>query len=432
MSTFSTIENPTWSNSKKIGFRFFFSYFLLIILFMNNGAYPFFNYISGLYNDLLYKFIPWVGKIAFGITEVSTGPNGSGDTTYDYLLMFTIALVALLSTILWSVLDRKSKHYVKMYYWLTLAIRMYVGLMLISYGMVKVIQLQFSPPSIYRLTEAYGDSSPMGLAWTFLGFSKGYNLFMGIAEVAAVLLLFRRTLTFGLIITLMTTANVMAVNYFYDVPVKILSTHLVLMTVFLLARDFNKLCQFFFMKKAIILTSLRKPKFKKGFNTFLLVFKILLLGYSIGYGAYSTLEMKERYLGEGTKSVLKGYYEVKEYKVNDSIVDMSYKTDLSGIKTIIIDRKKRAFMEWKNGDKKWTRFELDSTATNKLKLTTGSDIRDEYNLNYRKGEGSDFFLDGMVGTDKISIKLIHTENFRDKFLLTNRGFHWINERPFNR
>ena len=349
MSTSTALENPTWSNAKKIGFRFSFSYFLLIILFMNNGAYPFFNYISGLYNDLLYKFIPWVGKVAFGITEVATGPNGSGDTTYDYLLMFTIAIVALLSTILWSVLDRKSKHYVKMYYWLTLAIRMYVGLMLISYGMVKVIQLQFSPPSIYRLTEAYGDSSPMGLAWTFLGFSKGYNLFMGIAEVAAVLLLFRRTLTFGLIITLMTTANVMAVNYFYDVPVKILSTHLVLMTAFLLARDFNKLCQFFFMKKAIILTSLKKPKFKKGFNTFLLVFKILLLGYSIGYGAYSTLEMKETYLGEGTKSVLKGYYEVKEYKVNDSIVDMSYKTDLSGVKTIIIDRKREGIY----GMEKW-------------------------------------------------------------------------------
>ena len=89
-------------------------------------------------------------------------------------------------------------------------------------------------------------------------------------------------------------------------------------------------------------------------------------------------------------------------------------------------------MEWKNGDKKWTRFELDSTATNKLKLTTGGDIRDEYNLSYRKGEGSDFFLDGTVGSDKISIRLIHTENFREKFLLTNRGFHWINERPFNR
>ena len=67
----------------------------------------------------------------------------------------------------------------------------------------------------------------MGLAWTFLGFSKGYNLFMGVAELMAGLLLFRRTVAIGAIITLMTTANVMAVNYFYDVPVKIVSTALV-------------------------------------------------------------------------------------------------------------------------------------------------------------------------------------------------------------
>jgi hypothetical protein len=72
----------------------------------------------------------------------------------------------------------------------------------------------------------------MGLAWAFLGFSKGYILFMGLAEICAGLLLFRRTMTFGAIITLMTAMNVMAVNYFYDVPVKILSTHLVLMTLF--------------------------------------------------------------------------------------------------------------------------------------------------------------------------------------------------------
>ncbi|MGY0037489.1 hypothetical protein [Pedobacter sp. NJ-S-72] len=105
--------------------------------------------------------------------------------------------------------------------------------MLIKYGMAKIIKLQFPFPSNYRMIQAYGDSSPMGLAWTFLGFSKGYNLFMGIAEVMGILLLFRRTLTIGAIIALMTTANVMAINYFYDVPVKILSTALVLMCIFI-------------------------------------------------------------------------------------------------------------------------------------------------------------------------------------------------------
>ena len=78
----ASIENSNWSNSKKIGFRFFFSYFSLFMLFENNGAFPFFEYLSGLFNTFLYKLIPWVGKAAFGISEtIRVGPNGSGDTT---------------------------------------------------------------------------------------------------------------------------------------------------------------------------------------------------------------------------------------------------------------------------------------------------------------------------------------------------------------
>jgi len=52
------------------------------MLFENNGAFPFFEYLSGLFNTFLYKLIPWVGKAAFGMSEtIRVGPNGSGDTT---------------------------------------------------------------------------------------------------------------------------------------------------------------------------------------------------------------------------------------------------------------------------------------------------------------------------------------------------------------
>ncbi|MFY0629565.1 MAG: hypothetical protein JXR05_04230 [Flavobacteriaceae bacterium] len=430
MGTNLLSENSIWSNSKKIGFRFFFSYFLLYIFLKNNGAFPFYSYIEKLYIDVLYKFIPWVGKVIFGITEtIRVGPNGSGDTTYDYLLVFTITVISVLATISWSLFDRKSNNYLKMYYWLTLSLRLYVGLMLINYGMVKVIQLQFSAPNMNILSQTYGESSPMALAWTFLGFSKGYNLFMGIAEVAAVLLLFRRTLTFGLIITLMTTANVMAVNYFYDIPVKLLSTHLVIMSVFLLARDFNKLCQIFFMKKAIILTSIQKPKFKKGFNTFLLVVKIFLLSFSLGYGAYSTLESKELYLGESTKNALSGFYEIKELIVNNEKIEPTLKSDISGWKHLMIDGNMYAQIQLSNSKKSWYNIEVDSIAK-KLKLFR--DTLNIYDLKYRSGEGKDFYMNGTTGTDTIFIKLKRTKDYNEKFLLTNRGFHWINEFPYYR
>ncbi|MBN8786790.1 MAG: hypothetical protein J0I84_06855, partial [Terrimonas sp.] len=216
------------------------------MVIQNNGTFPFWEIVMHYPAELLQKLIPWIGKhvlhLSYDITEFT---NGSGDTTYDYVVVFTIACSAFAGTVIWSLLDRKRKSYQTLYYWLTTAVRYYVALMLFNYGLWKVIKMQFPAPDLYRLTQPYGDSSPMGLAWTFLGFSKGYNLFMGFAEIAALLLLFRRTMTLGAVITLCTTANVMAVNYFYDVPVKIVSSMLFIMTLFLLSNDATRLLRFF-------------------------------------------------------------------------------------------------------------------------------------------------------------------------------------------
>jgi 4-amino-4-deoxy-L-arabinose transferase-like glycosyltransferase len=43
--------------------------------------------------------------------------------------------------------------------------------MLLGYGFAKVFPLQFAQPSAFRLGQQLGDMSPMGLLWTFMGFS---------------------------------------------------------------------------------------------------------------------------------------------------------------------------------------------------------------------------------------------------------------------
>ena len=433
MSTIAHPKNTNWSFFEKLGFRFFFSYFALYILFNNNGAYPFFQIISGWYNKYLHSFIPWIGKTFLGISrEIPVVITGSGDTTYDYILVFSMGIVAALSSILWTFLDRKSDHYLKMYYWLSLAIRMYVGLMLINYGMVKIIQLQFSAPSLYRLTQNFGDASPMGLAWTFLGFSKGYNIFMGIAEIAAVLLLFRRTMAFGLIITLMTTANVMAVNYFYDVPVKLLSTHLFLMAAFLFARDFSNVWQFFFFRKPVALSSIYRPNFKKGFKIFLLSFKILLLVYVLGFGFFNTLASKARYANPNADAPLKGLFEVEEVSINNGKENAKIETHIKDWKYILVNSPKYATIRtYKNNTQSFT-FGADTISKKVVLSSLNGSSNEEYHFTYTEDLNNIFYFKGTIKNDSISLKLKRTINYKDKFLLTNRGFHWINEVPFNR
>ena len=419
----------TWSLTEKTVFRFLFTYFFLFIIFQNNGAFPFFEKLMQKPTEWVQKFIVWLGNSILKLPEeIKTTPSGSGDTTLDYILVLCILAFSLFSTIIWTVLDRNKSNYANLYYWLTLALRFYLGLMLINYGLFKIIKMQFPFPGLSRLISSYGESSPMGLAWTFLGFSKGYNLFMGIAEVLSILLLFRRTMTAGAIITLMTAANVMAVNYFYDVPVKILSTHLVLMTLFLLSRDMKALFEFFFTSKEVRLTTINQPIFKtKWIKTSFKILKIIILGYVLVYGFINVFDYSKQYGDLAKKPSHYGLYEITLFRKNkDTVVNTMDNDELW--KYIILEYEGTAQIQKADKSKSYYKTTVDSLK-NELKLTSYRDSTDTFKLNIKKTD-STFTLETVIKND--SIKASGNILKKEDFLLMNRGFRWINEYPFNR
>lgn len=427
----STLVNGSWSLAQRIAFRFIFLYFGLFILIQNNGAYPFWDLALQWLEAPMHSFIPWVGKNILHLPyEITVFTNGSGDTTYDYVIIFTIFSFSIAGTLVWSLLDRSRLNYQTLYYWLTVAVRFYVGLMLINYGLVKVFKLQFPAPGLYRLTQMYGDSSPMGLAWTFLGFSKGYNLFMGIAEVLAVLLLFRRTMTFGAIITLMAAANVMAVNYFYDVPVKILSTHLVAMTLFLLLHDAQKLLKFFFTSEPVQLHVITPPTYsRKWIRTTGLVFKFLLIGFALLYGGYQSAQSLKEWGDDAPKTKFYGLYNVQKF--------IFKKDTLAPITTNTI-RWRQLSIEWETFARvrmmndSINRFMLKvDTTLRTMQFTNRTDTLQRFNFNYEWRNDKSLKLAGTFKGDSVLI-LFDQPKVADAFRLTKRGFHWINETPYNR
>jgi hypothetical protein len=426
-------SSPAWSAAEKISFRFFFCFFLLLILFMNNGAFP--------YWDVLFKYpqegMQWlvleVAKHVLQITrEISTSPTGSGDTTFDWVLLFTLFVTSCIGTVTWSLLDRKRIHYTTLYYWLTVAVRFYVGLMLFNYGMIKVFKLQFPAPSIGRLMQPYGESSPMGLAWTFLGFSTGYNLFMGIAEVLALLLLFRRTMTLGAIITLMTTANVMAVNYFYDVPVKIISTTLTVMTLFLLMHDAKKLLAFFLTSQPVSLTVIPAPEYKKKFIRITgLCFKFLLLGYVLIYGTVEAMNSLKEYGDHAERPLFYGLYNVNSFVLNNDTLRAGKADSLRWKQLNISAYKDWARITTTNDSVNWYNYKYD-TVKHRISFKLGIDTLVQYDFTYER-KWPDLYLKGTLRTDSMNIHLIQlNEKDKKKFLLVNRGFHWVSEKPYNR
>lgn len=313
MSENALQTNTPWNIYKKISFRFFFLLLSLFIILNNNGAFPFFYYVIKYPTLVLHDLIPWFSQHVLHYNyDFKIYTNGSGDTSYDWVLLVFMFLISVVGCFIWSVFDRKRKSYHTAYYWLIVLVRFYLAFTLVMYGAIKVIKLQFPDPSLFRLLQPFGQASPMGLAWTFLGFSKGYNVFMGIIEVSAILLLFRRTVIIGAFLSLAATVHVMAMNYFFDVPVKQLSTALVVMCLFILAPHFLKLYRFFVRYENQQLEKMHRPVYKKRW-LFMVAYtgKYLVIAASMLFLLSTLIAQSKTYGSNAPKPFMYGIYNVE-------------------------------------------------------------------------------------------------------------------------
>lgn len=415
-----------WSPLEKLVFRFVFLLLGLFMVFFNNGTFPLSYAIMKYPVSLLHIFIPWLGKtwlkLPYPITQFT---NGSGDTTYDYVVLLCVAVLAAVGTLVWSLADQKSTSYNRLFYWLSVAVRFYVGIMLINYGMVKIVQLQFPAPNLFRLLATYGESSPMGLAWTFFGFSKGYNLFMGIAEVSAVLLFFRKTVTLGAMISLMTTANIMAVNYFYDVPVKIVTTALVVMCLFLLAPNFVRLFNFFVRGQGATLRILEPPiPIKRWRSITKYSLKYLLIAFVAIGSIWEVVSWSAVYGRDTPKSLLYGAYEVETFSKNGQIIPPETER-ADRWKILLLESPDEAAIRMSNGKYSNPHMRID-TAKKKMLFSVSKDMSAPSTLDYRLPDSNKLWLKGVLFGDSVEITLK-----KMRFELTERKFNWINETPRN-
>jgi len=228
-----------WSWLHRVAFRFAF------LLFIALAEVP--TPLSML--PLLAEWVAdgwhWLGLQLGGALHLEVpmhGVSGSGDTLLEWLTALAKVLVALFGTVLWSAVQRKPTSHHKLADVLQLVLRVVLINMMFSYGISKVFAGQFPAPSDYRLAQTFGEASPMGLMWTFMGASRPYQIFAGLAEcLGALLLLSRRTTLLGALWLIGVLGNVVLLNFFYDVPVKLFSSSLLAMAVMLALPDAPRL-----------------------------------------------------------------------------------------------------------------------------------------------------------------------------------------------
>jgi uncharacterized membrane protein YphA (DoxX/SURF4 family) len=423
-------KNIHWTTIGKIWFRFCFLYFTIYIFFTPNNELPAINYLYEYLNNVLHSFIPWFATNVLGFKQsITEFTNGSGDTRYDYVLWLFGLLLTIAGTVIWTLLDGKRKSYNSLFYWLTVFLRYYLFYTMIMYGIVKIIKLQFPFPGLTRLVQPYGDSSPMGLAWTYMGYSTTYNYFTGMAEIAGgLLLLFRRTTTLGALVCFGVMMNVFMMNMSYDIPVKLLSFNTVLMSLFLIWKDLKRLVNVFFLNKPTEGVQLAFPHKKNWVRYSAATLKWLFIAFILITNTTDAVKGQKEYGAKAAKPPLYGIYNVQHFVRNsDTITPLQ--TDTTRWKQFIISREGVAFVKLMNDSLRRYAFEVDSLQKS-ASVYKQTDTTKKYRLECVKGRDSSLILTGSLWGD--SIKVFMNRYDENKFRLVNRGFHWINEYPFNR
>jgi uncharacterized membrane protein YphA (DoxX/SURF4 family) len=425
-------SNHSWTPFQRVVFRFLFAYIFLYCfsfpLYYIPGAHVVIHPIGSILQDMavgLGNFISDSGN------PISTEETGSGDTLLYWLLWITKLLLALLITILWSTLDRSRLSYTWLKKLLITYTRYYLALILLPYGLFKIVPTQFSEPTVKMMLQMYGDSSPMGLLWNFMGYSTTYQIFGGLAEVlGAVLLLFRRTTLLGALVLVGVMTNVVMMNYCFDVPVKLASTHYLLFAIGLAAVYGRPLVQLFLRNKSTEPMD-QSPLFElKRWIWTAAGVKFVLVGFVFYSVLSAALSQQQATKSMEQSAVMAGVHDVERYThqtESDSLTD-NYRQYWH---RMMIDylHSDVLVVEKVNGEKLKYQISVDTLG----RQMTGhllSDSTKKIRLEYEPTQKDLLLWKGDWNKDSIWFTTKRFET--DSMLLKSRTFRWVSPFPFNR
>jgi hypothetical protein len=411
-------RGPAWSRALLVAFRFVFSYLFLPEAF-------------GLERSFWQPMVSWVGRHVFQLSRPLDlfSEEGTGDDTAHFVQLFCKVALAAAAALVWTLLDRHSQDHRRLHAGARLYVRYTLGMALFGYGMYKLIKGQFMFLHETKLEEPYGDLSPMGLLWAFMGYSTPYNVFAGAAEAgAAVLLFFRRTTPLGALLAVAVMTNVAMINFSYDVIVKLYALNLLLMAVFLLAPDLRRLADLLVLRRPTAPRSATPPPQGPRWRRIgLLALKTVVIGYiviSITRGSLDRWLQWDR-IRSTSEAKYARTYGVDDFVRNGRPVPpsprdagrwRSLEFRPAGAVVTAMDRRTYA---------------VDYDAARQTLAVPSGDRRASLGvLACSRPDAEHLVLTGKLANDSLIVTLHSLDPKR--FFLVSRGFHWIDEAPEDR
>lgn len=412
----------------RFGIRWLYAYLVLYTLGDALQVVPGLGAIAGAWTAAMSRLSIWTGKTLLDVQRpMPLEPTGSGDTMIAYVLIPVMAALSLAFAALWYARDRHRDNDLRLSAVVSTYLRLTLAAILFGYGFAKVFQAQFPPLGPDRLVQTLGEMSPMGLVWTFMAFSGPYNLFAGLGEVAGgVLLCFRRTTTLGALVSAGVLANVVALNFMYDVPVKLYSAHLVLLCLVLAAPDLRRLMDLLVHNRATgprperpVIEHVAVRRLATGLTAALMSF--------IAWTNFSSSRQREAaVVAAPATAAFWGVYDVVELRRNNVDVPLLV-TDAGLWRRIVFGQFGRATVRLMADSALRFSYHADTSAK-ALELTSrfGSD---SVRFAYARPAPDRLVLSGWYRGDWLTLRLARSTR---EHLLMSRGFNWVQEQPFNR
>jgi uncharacterized membrane protein YphA (DoxX/SURF4 family) len=351
----------------------------------------------------------WLGAHLFGV-DARFAPGNSGDTLFYWVQEFWIVCVAAIAAASWSVLAPNPKSqtpHPKTQAWFRVFIRFALAAQMFYFGMAKIIPTQFLPPALTTLVQPIGSMPLSTLLWVFMGSSTPYQVFTGCAEIAAgILLISPRTAPLGAVIALADMIQVFALNMAYDVGLKQLSFHFIVMALLVLAPDMRRLLA------GLVRADERPHAAQIAAGVYLLA-------------TFTLLQIPRWSSPDGPahpRSPLYGIWEIDELMVDSQVKPAALNDYDRRWRRAIFDYADR--MAFQRTDDSLARYGASIDASRRtVRLSKGNSRSWRADFSFDQPSSDELTLDGMM--DGHSIRMHLSLVGLDTFPLLNSGFRWI-------
>lgn len=434
LRTGASPDSPRWSGAARGAFRFAFvyagSYCLTtpqIFLTLRGGGLGHKQEAADAWAKLwsMRPVRKWVAAHVFD-KELGERFDG-GDDLNAWVGQFCQLAGAAAATPIWSLLDRRRTNYETLDSWFRLVVRFCLAGQMFSYGAAKAIPLQFQLP-LTKLVEPFGNFSPMSVLWSQAGSSKPYQVLLGCAEIAGgLLLVLPRTATLGALLCAMELTQVFILNMTFDVPVKIHSFHLLLLSLVLLAPESARLAQTF-LSNGTVPPSPRQELFRTpGANRIAAAAQVAAGLWLLRAQLRNDWTVWKTYGGGREKPELYGIWNVDEFSV-DGEQHAPLTTDERRWQRVVFDSADAVTIQRMDDSLDGGYVAAVDTESHSMTLLKMADPKWNAHFTLRRPADDLLTLDGEVDGQRLCVRL-HRMNLAT-FPLVDRGFHWVQDNSY--